>query len=276
MFKISSSSTLAVIVHICIDGARCYFTWMICRICRVGDINFSPHSISFCLSSSPPSPSLPPSFHLSSAVLGWSATIFKVALDLWEYSSLSSYGWTDPHTLLLYRGQVSVWDTRSFTHTPLLSCGMWQIYNTSAPKKAPLNNKKYHFPCECAGLDEKTFCFLLQQKQRDFIPTNWESTCLVLFVQTLVTHRPEYSQRSDVRQAKQDRPFRLIRVLIVIDLLSFLQTEVQEYFYHFTVKQLLSSDCFGSVEAIWLFSVGSDLASDWFVCSKSRNKYKLT
>lgn len=77
-----------------------------------------------------------------------------------------------------------------------------------------------------------------------------ESTCLVLFVQTLVTYRPEYLQRSDVRQSKQDRLFRLIRVLIVIDLLSFLQTEVQEYFYHFTVEQPLPSDCFGSAETI--------------------------
>lgn len=40
-------------------------------------------------------------------------------------------------------------------------------------------------------------------------------------------------------QSKQDGLSRLISLLIVIDLLSFLQTGAREYLYHFTVKELL-------------------------------------
>lgn len=130
MFKISSSSTLAVIVHICIDGLAVISLGWYAGYVVWGDINFSTHSVSLCLFSSL---SISPTcFHLSSAVVGWSATIFKVALDLWEYSSLSNYGWPDPDTLLLYRGTGEHVRYR-FTRT-LSLLGVWQIYNIVGKK----------------------------------------------------------------------------------------------------------------------------------------------
>lgn len=73
--------------------------------------------------------------------------------------------------------------------------------------------------------------------------TNRETTCLLSFVQTLATHKPEYSQRADVRQSKQDGPFRLIRVSWLLLIFSpFYKQRCRSYFYNFTVKEFLSSD----------------------------------
>lgn len=103
----------------------------------------------------------------------------------------------------------------------------------------------------------KTFLFsAAEEKGGDFVSvtSNWVKRACFYMSKYLVAHKPEYSQRSCVRQSKQDGPFLLITVLIVIDLLYFLQTEVLEYFYHFAAKELRSSDSSGSAEAIRWFS----------------------
>lgn len=98
------------------------------------------------------------------------------------------------------------------------------------------------------------------------VPSNWEATCLLWFVQTITQ-----AQRSDERHSKQDRPFRLITILIVIDLRSVLQTEFQGYFhYHFTAKEFLSSQWFPSAQVIWLISAATDLPCEWFVCGEKQ------
>lgn len=245
-FKISSSSTLAVIVHICIDGlAGISIGWYAEYV--VWEILTSQLTLSLSVSPPvPPSLSLPPPFisHLQ-----FSADLPPSLKSLWISENIPRSAAADELILALcccIRGQVSMWDTHSLTRT--LSLGIWQIYkilhlNT---KKGLLNNKEAPFPLWAWRFRWENLCFLQQRRQRDVISvtTNWESTCLVLFVQTLVTHGPEYLQRSDVRQSKQDRAFRLIRVLIVIDLLSFLQTAGSGVFLSFHSE---------TASILWLF-----------------------
>lgn len=201
---------------------------MICRICRVGDINFSTHSISFCLSSSPPSLSLPPPFisHLQ-----FLADLPPSLKSLWISGNFPHSAAMDELILTLCCCRENRWACERPSVLPTHSLVVYDRfikYYTSTPKKGSPNNTKIQFPLWAWRFRWEHLCFLQQERQRDFfsVTTNWETTCLVLFVQPLVTHRPEYSQRSDVRQSKQDRLFHLIRVLIVIDLLSFLQTEI--------------------------------------------------
>lgn len=147
--KYQDAQRLAVIARICIDGLGCYFTWVIRRDMSCGEILTSQLTPS--LSVSPPVPpsssssSISPAL-LSSLICSSPADLppsFKVALDLWEYSSLSSYGWTDPHTLPLHRGTGE--RVRYLQFLPehslslSLSPGVRQAY-----KILHLSNKKHH------------------------------------------------------------------------------------------------------------------------------------
>lgn len=77
-----------------------------------------------------------------------------------------------------------------------------------------------------------------ENSEDEISTTNREATCLLLFVQTLVTHKPEYSQRADVRQPKQETPFGLIRVSwLVLIFSSFYKQRFRSYFYNFTLKE---------------------------------------
>lgn len=144
-----------------------------------GDINFSTHSISFCLSSSPPllppPPSLPPSFHLSSAVLR--LICHRLLKSLWISENIPRSAAMDELILTLCRcigGQVSVWDTYSFCPNTLSLSLSLQAYDrlikyyTSATKSITPNNnkKKTPFPQWASGFGwEKAFCFLQQRKK---------------------------------------------------------------------------------------------------------------
>lgn len=145
---------------------------MIWRMCRVGNINFSPHSTAFCLSSSPPPLFLPPPFisHLQ-----FSPPSLK---SLWISENIPHSAAMDELILTLCCCTEDGWACEVCTVYPH-TLGIWQIcemlqLNT---RNGSLNNinKKHNFPCEHGGLGGKTFCIQWQQRQRDFIsvPANW-------------------------------------------------------------------------------------------------------
>lgn len=187
-----------------------------------GDINFSTHSISFCLSSSPPllppPPSLPPSFHLSSAVLR--LICHRLLKSLWISENIPRSAAMDELILTLCRcigGQVSVWDTYSFCPNTLSLSLSLQAYDrlikyyTSATKSITPNNKKENTisPVSEWVWMRKSFLFSAAEEEgRDFVSvtSNWVRRACFYLSKYLLAHKPEYSQRSGVRQSKQDGP----------------------------------------------------------------------
>ena len=267
--KYQEAQCLAVIAHICIDGlAVISLGW--CAGCVVWEILTSQLTPS--LSASPPAclllhpPSISPAL-LSSLICSSPADLPPSLKSLWISENIPRSAAMDELILTLcccIGGQVSVWDTCSFCPNTLSlqAYDRFIKYYTSVTKSISPNNnnnndnKNTISPVSEEVFDEKTFLFsAAEEKGRDFVSVtaNWLKLGGFYLSKYLVAHTPEYSQRSDVRQSKQDGPFLLITVLIVIDLLSSLQTEVQEYFYHFTVKELRSSDCSGSAGAIRWF-----------------------
>lgn len=129
MFKISSSSTLAVIVHICIDEpAIISLGWY--AGCIIWEI-LTSHLRSFSIRLS--SLSISPSLLLSSLICS-PRMICHHLLSRWMSESiplLSSYGWTDPHTPLLYEGQEHIFEIRTVLPTHfLIVCDRFKIYYT--------------------------------------------------------------------------------------------------------------------------------------------------
>lgn len=146
------------------------------------------------------------------------------------------------------------------TQFHLNTLDIWLNYN-----EAHLNSKNMKMKVYWS----KSLNSLTENSEDEISTTNWEATCLLLFVQTLVTHKPEHSQRADVRQPKQEAPFGLIRVSWLVLIFSpFYKQRFRSYFYNFTLKEFLSSD-------LAQLKLSENFLKACVVCSKRREEIQV-